>query len=178
MSVQSASLITLIGMPGSGKSTVGKRLADYLHYSFVDTDSLLVEHLGQSLQSYLEQAGYLALREQEASVVLSADFPEKSVIATGGSVVYSASSMARLKALGPVIFLSADVQTLMSRVSNFSNRGLACPPGTDFQHLFDERVVLYQQYADVFLNVCGLSPEAVVKEIVNLLLTRHMTPSC
>lgn len=160
--------IVLIGMPGAGKSTLGVLLAKHLAKSFVDTDILLQEALGETLQSYLDSQGYLKLREQEELMLLSSEFSD-AVVATGGSVVYSDAGMQKLKSNAKLVYLSITYQTLLDRVHNQSERGIACPEGTTLQQIFDEREELYRKYADTVVVLDGVSLEDGLAKVVTAL---------
>lgn len=149
---QTADSVIFIGMPGSGKSTLGRLLADELQLPFVDTDALLTADIDCSLQDYLDRFGYLALRELEQQAILKTAF-EHSVVATGGSVVYSASAMQHLQHLGTVVYLEVSQTELLNRINNLESRGIACKPNQPFSDLYQERSKLYQQYANLTLNV-------------------------
>jgi shikimate kinase len=116
--------VVLVGMPGSGKSTVGVILAKLMSYGFLDTDLLIQSSQKCSLQDIVDRDGHLALRDIEEDALLSLDI-HNHVIATGGSAVYSASAMAHLASIGTVIFLEIDLGSLEKRVHNFGTRGLA-----------------------------------------------------
>jgi shikimate kinase len=157
--------IVLIGMPGSGKSTVGVILAKLTSRSFVDTDVLIQTKQGRSLQNIVDRHGYLALRAIEEKVLLDLDC-RSHVIATGGSAVYSRAAMGHLKSYGIVVFLNVGLDTLKSRVHDFETRGLAKRPDQSVSDLFAERSVLYRQYADVTIDCVGLSHEEVCAKII------------
>jgi len=160
--------IVLIGMPGAGKSTVGAMLARLTCRGFVDTDVLIQTSEGRSLQDIVDASGYLALRAVEERVILGLTV-HNSVIATGGSAVYSNAAMAHLKKDGIVVFLSVTLRTLGSRVSDLATRGLAKRPDQNISDLFAERFSLYGQYADVVLACDDLTHEEVCAAIINVL---------
>ncbi|WGO97315.1 shikimate kinase [Saccharophagus degradans] len=161
--------ITLIGMPGAGKSTLGVQLAKTLAKQFVDTDLLIQQAVGMSLQQYLEENGYLALREQEQQVLLSANLTN-AVVSTGGSAVYSEQGMARLQKLGPCIYLQVSFQTMQHRVTNASSRGLAVAEGTTLKDLYTERLPLYERWATHTVNCDEQSQAGILQKIEQLLL--------
>ena len=138
---QKPSNLVLIGMPGSGKSTVGVILAKRAGRDFVDTDVLIQTARQRTLQDIVDTDGYLVLRKIEEEVLLDLTV-RNHVIATGGSAVYSDRAMQHLKADGLVIFLDADLDTLAARVRDFSTRGLAKKPYQSFADLFAERFPL------------------------------------
>lgn len=160
-----AANIVLIGMPGSGKSTVGVILAKLTGRGFIDTDLLIQTASGKTLQQIVDDEGYLALREIEEAVLLGLSC-RSHVIATGGSAVYSARAMAHLKAAGVVVFLDADIATLEARVDDYGRRGLAKRAGQTFAELFAERTPLYRAYADITVASTGLSHEGVGTRIM------------
>lgn len=140
--------IILIGMPASGKSTVGVILAKLLGYDFIDTDLLIQRQTGLRLSEIIQSRGldaFLAV-EEAACLSLSADH---SVIATGGSVIYSVTAMRHLKGLGTVVYLSVDFKTLQSRLHDVRGRGVVLRPGQSLVDLYAERVPLYREYADI-----------------------------
>ena len=143
--------ISLIGMPGAGKSTVGVVLAKLCGLAFVDTDLAIQSHAGATLQEILEREGYLHLREIEEGILLGVELVN-AVVATGGSVVYSDAAMQRLAAAGPVVYLSADLDTLERRVAAAPLRGIASDAASTFADVFAERTPLYQRYADVTVD--------------------------
>ena len=156
--------IVLIGMPGSGKSTVGVLLAKLLGKNFIDSDVLIQTEHGRSLQDIVDSSGYLTLRAIEEKVLLGL-FSSNCVIATGGSAVYSRSAMEHLRADGIGVFLNVDLDTLKARVRDFATRGLAKRPDQTLDDLFDERFALYRKYADITVECAGLSHEEVCAKI-------------
>jgi len=157
--------IILIGMPGSGKSTVGVILAKLLSRGFVDTDLLIQTAQGRSLQRIVDTDGYLVLRGIEEQMLLQLHCSNQ-VIATGGSAAYSHTAMTHLKEGGIVVFLHADLETLNKRVHDFSERGLAKSPGQSLDDLFLERLSLYTAYADITIDCCRLTHEEVCARII------------
>ena len=159
--------ITLIGMPGAGKSTVGVILAKLLSYEFVDTDILIQIKHSKTLQEIINESGYMELRKIEENVVCSLDIKD-SVISTGGSVVYSRKAMEYLNTISHIVFLDVEYETLLNRVDNFAERGLAKAENQTFSDLYKERQPLYRKYAEFVLNCDSLSQDAAAKKISEL----------
>lgn len=174
--VQGPSNIVLIGMPGSGKSTVGVILAKLLALDFIDTDLLIQRSVGRSLQDIVDKDGHLTLRRIEEEVLLGLRC-QREVIATGGSAVYSQAAMAHLRSDGIIVFLDVDFATLESRVQDYHTRGLAKAPHQNLKDLFEERISLYRQYAELTIDCTGLNQEGVCEAIIDALKGRGMTVS-
>ena len=168
---QDKSNIVLIGMPGSGKSTVGVILAKLTSRNFVDTDLLIQTDQGRPLQDIVDQSGYMALREIEEIILLGLDY-RNYVIATGGSAAYSHAAMLHLKKNGTIIFLNVDLPILKSRIHDFSTRGLAKRPEQSLADLFKERYDLYTTYADFTVDCNDLNQEEVCEKIITELKFR------
>jgi shikimate kinase len=162
--------IVLIGMPGSGKSTVGIILAKLTSRDFIDTDVLIQTSQGRTLQDIVDTEGYMVLREIEERILLKLDC-FNHVIATGGSAVYSHAAMTHLKSKGVVVFLNVELTVLESRIRNFATRGLAKRPDQSIEDLFDERFFLYTEFADVMIECNDLTQEEVCEEIISSILT-------
>ena len=160
--------IILIGMPGSGKSTVGVILAKMLTKRYVDADILIQNIEKRSLQDIVDKDGYMALREIEQRVLLDISC-RHHIVATGGSAAYSEPAMLHLKKNGIVVFLQADLAVLNKRIHNYQTRGLAKRPDQSFQNFFDERLLLYEKYADITVESSRLTQEEVCDVIVRQL---------
>ncbi len=156
--------IILIGMPGSGKSTVGVLLAKRTGRAFVDTDLLIQTKTGKTLQDIVDRDGYLALRRVEEQVLLGLAL-RGHVIATGGSAVYSQTAMEHLRTDGVVVFLKVGLGTLKARVKDYETRGLAKRPDQTIEDLFSERSALYREHADITIDCDGLDHEEVRERI-------------
>ncbi len=150
--------VTLIGMPGSGKSTVGIILAKCLSFGFIDTDVLIQINRGKSLQSILNESDYLNLRKIEEEEILKMNI-NRHVIATGGSAVYSEKAMSHLQGISNIIYLDAEIEVIQRRIYNFETRGIAKSKTQTFQDLFDERQVLYRKYAGLTVDCNKLNQE-------------------
>ena len=145
--------IILIGMPACGKSTVGVLAAKTLGYRFIDSDLIIQERDGRRLHRIIReegQAGFLAI-EEAVNLTLGND-SVPSVIATGGSAVYSPAAMAHFKAVGTVVYLRLSFETVEKRLGNFTHRGVVMPEGYTLRDLYYERCALYEQYADITVD--------------------------
>lgn len=140
--------IVLIGMPASGKSTVGVILAKLLACDFIDTDLLIQRREGMPLSEIIGRRGIDGFIGVEAAVCRGLR-AERTVIATGGSVVYSPEAMAHLRALGRVVLLDVPREALLRRLTDAKGRGVVLRPGQTVGQLYDERMPLYRKYADI-----------------------------
>lgn len=162
-----SSNIVLIGMPGSGKSTCGVLAAKALLKNFFDTDLLLQNLEGKRLQSIINENGIEYFNKAEERAILSLDI-QGTVIATGGSVVYSEKAMAHLRSLGKIIYLRLSYDEMEGRIKNITTRGIVLKNGETLLDMYNERAVLYEKYADEILNCDGMTVEETVESIVLL----------
>ena len=143
--------IILIGMPGSGKSTLGRKLARRLDFNFIDTDLLIETHQRKKLQTIVDQQGYLTLREIESQELQQLQL-DHNVVATGGSAVYSNEAMKHLQKQGVIVYLKVDFKEIVKRIDNESCRGIARPADQNLQSVYAERTPLYERFADVTMD--------------------------
>lgn len=157
--------IILIGMPGSGKSTCGVIAAKVMLKNFFDTDLLLqgLEH--SLLQDLIDSKGSDYFYQAEENAILSLNI-EATVIATGGSVIYSERAMEHLRSLGRVIYLHLDYETMLTRINNFTTRGIVVKNGSTLLDMYNERLPLYEKYADEIIYCDNNTVEETVKRIV------------
>jgi len=160
--------IVLIGMPGAGKSTVGVVLAKTLGMQFIDTDILIQERAGKMLQEILDGNGPDAFKRLEEETILSIR-PDRAVIATGGSVVCSEAAMAHLKSGGVVVYLEIPYAEMEARLKNITTRGILLLPGQSLRGMYDERVPLYEKYADLTVACSDEDFESVVGNVIKAL---------
>jgi len=139
--------ITLIGMAGAGKSTIGMKLAKLLEFNFLDGDTMIEEKINQSIQSFLDHHGGKEFTKIEEEILLSIDL-NKTVLATGGSAVLSDTAMNFLKKESEVIFLDVSYKNISERILNLSERGLVRESNQSLQDTYNQRLNLYKKYAD------------------------------
>ena len=160
--------VVLIGMPGVGKSTVGVILAKVLGYEFVDSDLLIQKAEKRLLREIIAQEGQAGFLKIENRVNASIDM-EKTVIATGGSVVYFTEAMEHLKKIGTVVYLKLDYEILKKRLGNLRCRGVVLRKGQTLKDLYDERTPLYEKYADIVVDEKNLNIEETLQKILEKL---------
>ena len=160
--------IILIGMPAVSKSTVGVILAKILGYNFIDADLLIQTNQNKLLREIIAENGIDAFIDIE-NRVNSTIVAEKSVISTGGSVVYGKEAMEHLKSIGTVIYLKLDFDILNTRLKNIKNRGVAIRKNSSLYDLYLERTPLYEKYADIIIDTNQCNIEDTVNKIIKVL---------
>ena len=143
--------IILIGMPGAGKSTVGVVLAKSLGYNFIDSDLVIQAETGKRLFEIIEEEGidgFLAVENQINAKLQT----HHAVIATGGSVIYGEEAMEHLKSIGKVVYLKVSYESLRKRLGDLLKRGVAIRNGSTLLDLYNERVPMYERYADITVD--------------------------
>lgn len=162
--------IILIGMPGAGKSTLGVVLAKIMHYNFLDADLLIQNQCDRTLQRLIDACGPEGFIEVE-NQVLSGVAAERTVIATGGSAVYSEAAMKHLSEIGRVVYLQISYDELKARLTDFQERGVVLKGGIgmSLRELYDERLPLYERHADFVVNVDDLSITAAARKVADAL---------
>ena len=156
--------ITMIGMPASGKSTVGVLLAKWIGYKFIDSDLLIQEQEERLLKEIIAEdglEGFLAIEERVNREIHT----NRAVIAPGGSVIYGPSAMEHLKQIGTVVYLKISYEELKRRLGNLVDRGVALKDGMTLLDLYRERVPLYEKYADITIDETGKQSGQVVDEL-------------
>lgn len=156
--------ITLIGMPASGKSSVGVVLAKRLGKKFVDTDIVIQEKYGKLLKELIEEHGDEGFREIEDEVNAGLDL-ENSIISPGGSVVYGEKAMRHLKEISVIIYLELSYTAIKSRLGDLRERGITLKEGQSLKDLYLERVPLYEKYADITVNEMKKTLAKTIDEI-------------
>lgn len=157
--------ITLIGMPGTGKSTAGVILAKVAGMEFLDSDLLIQKQQGKKLSEIIEEVGVDQFLQIENDVLSSIE-AEHTVIATGGSAVYGRNAMYHLRDLGQVVYLRTSYRILEKRLRNLRQRGVVLKRGQTLRMLYEERAPLYAKYADVIIHQDEMDVEDTVAAIV------------
>ena len=160
--------IVLIGMPGVGKSTAGVVLAKVLGYEFIDADLIIQQQEGKLLREIIAEVGTDGFIEVENRVNSQIEV-EKSVIATGGSVVYGKEAMQHLREIGTVVYLKVSYDILEKRLHDIKGRGVVLKDGQDLRGLYEERVPLYEKYADITVCEDNLNVEQTIEKITEQL---------
>ena len=156
--------VILIGMPGAGKSTVGVVLAKRLGYRFIDSDLVIQEHYGKLLRELIEENGVEGFQEVEEEVNATIKC-KKSVIATGGSAVYGKKAMQHFRRIGVIVYLKLSLEEIADRLGDLRDRGVVIRPGQDLKALYEERVPMYEHYADLTVECDGKALKEIVMEI-------------
>lgn len=154
--------LVLVGMPASGKSTVGVILAKVIGYDFIDTDILIQKAEKKRLSQIIEEQGVDGFLKVENRVNASVA-ADHCVIATGGSAVYGEEAMRHLKKIGHVIYLKVGFETIRRRLKNIKKRGVALKEGQTLRDLYNERVILYEKYADTTIEEEGDVEDVIVR---------------
>ena len=160
--------IILIGMPAVGKSTVGVVVAKRIGYEFIDTDLLIQKQERRLLKEIIAEEGNERFLEIENQVNRDLEI-ENAVISPGGSVVYCEEAMRHFKEIGTVIYLHATYEDIYKRITNAKNRGVVLKEGQTLKDLYDERVKLFEKYADYTVSEEGLSLEETIDMVLELL---------
>lgn len=156
--------IVLIGMPGAGKSTVGVVLAKHAGFQFVDSDLVIQQQTGMLLHEIITKEGDNGFRQVENRINASLQ-AKHSVIATGGSVIYGREAMKHLREIGTVVYLRLSCESIAERLGDLKERGVTLREGQTLQELYDERVPLYERYADVTVDCEKKAIREIVAEI-------------
>ncbi len=157
--------IVLIGMPGAGKSTVGVVLAKRKGYRFLDSDLLIQEKYDSLLHELIKEHGIEGFwkLEEEANASIAA---KRTVIATGGSVIYGPAAMEHLKRIGEIVYLKLSCKAIQKRLGDLKERGVTLQKGQTLEDLYRERTPLYEKYADVILDCENKSIREIVSEFL------------
>lgn len=160
--------IILIGMPAVGKSTVGVVVAKRLGYKFIDTDILIQEATGKLLREIIAESGTEGFLKIEDEINAKVDV-EKTVISPGGSVVYCENAMKHYKEIGKVLYLKVSYKTISKRLKNAKKRGVVLRDGQTLEDLYNERVKLFEKYADIIVCEDGQTLEETIDSVLEAL---------
>lgn len=147
-------IITLIGMPGCGKSSMSRAIAGKLNLKPLDADKVIEVKTGKKLHKIIDEVGVEGFKKIEEDILLSIN-EDNIILATGGSAVYYDKAMKHFKDIGKVIYLYVSFETMLERIGDYSKRGIAMRPGQSIRDLYNERVALYEKYADITINCDG-----------------------
>jgi shikimate kinase len=167
--------IILTGMPGAGKSTVGVILAKTLGMNFIDTDIVMQEKTGRMLQEIINRDGIDAFLKTEECITLSLEC-ENSVVATSGSVVFSDKSMKYLRKKGIIIYLYIGYGELVRRINNITTRGIVLAAGQSLSDMYNQRIPLYEKYADITVDCSEMDVEKIIENISSILPGHRPVP--
>lgn len=160
--------VVLIGMPGSGKSTVGVVLAKMLNYEFVDSDIVIQQKMKKRLEDIIFENGAEYFKKIENEINCGLDVSH-CVIATGGSAVFGSGAMEHFKKTGTVVYLKASLDSLESRLGNLDSRGVVHNPGETLFEIFTARSPLYEKYADIIIEEKNFDIQQIARRIQTLL---------
>lgn len=161
--------IILIGMPGSGKSSVGVVLAKALGLRFLDVDLLIQEREGALLQQLIDQRGTARFLDLERDAICSLDC-RRTVVAPGGSCVCREASIPYMRRLGTVVYLQLSLSEVESRITNLATRGIALEPGQTIADVYQYRTPLYERCAHLTVSAAGQSLTDTVEAVKSALI--------
>jgi shikimate kinase len=159
--------VILVGMPACGKSTIGVVLAKTMNKGFVDTDLLIQQKEGRTLQDIINENGNEYFHHVEESVLLDVNV-RNFVIATGGSAIYFDRAMEYLKEHGRIVYIKVSLETILERLNNIKTRGVTLGAGQTLEDLYNQRVPLYEKHADIVIEAEDLHIEEIVEKIIEV----------
>lgn len=164
-------VVTLVGMPGVGKSKIGSEMARMLEYAFIDTDKVISRETGRPIQSVLEEKGIPAFLDYEALVLAQIQCVRSTIVSPGGSSVLRNDGMAHLASLGPIVYLMDTLDNIRARIPNIDTRGIVGMGNDGLEGVFRERDPLYRRWASVTFQIPNGFPFRVtVKEVAQRLI--------
>ena len=161
--------ITLIGMPGAGKSTVGVVLAKRMGMDFIDTDIIIQKEYNKTLSEIIDEKGIEEFKKVENDVISKLEL-DNTIIATGGSAVYGKEAMKHLRDISKVVYIELSEENIEDRLGDLNERGVVLEEGETLQELYDERIPLYKKYAHIIVNADDMVLREVVKNIEKVML--------
>ncbi len=159
----------MIGMPGSGKSTLGRILAEEIGYDFIDTDDLIMEHYKRPLKELIDELGVEGFIKAEGKILETVNV-NNTIIATGGSAIYSKGGMDHLEDIGKVVYLCYTLEDIEMRVGNLITRGVVCRNCKTLNELFEQRRPYYERYADIIVHLEHASVAKSIQKLKNAVL--------
>jgi len=156
--------IILIGMPGAGKSTIGKALAAKMQYGFIDSDIIIEEKCGKKISEILFESGQEGFLEIENFINATLNARNK-VIATGGSAIFGNEAMEHFTRIGDIIYLKLSFKEITKRIDDLELRGVAFLEGETLEDIYAKREPLYEKYAQITVDCDGKSIKEIVKEL-------------
>ena len=148
-------IFTIVGMPGSGKTCMGRTVSKKLKIKWMDSDKIIQRTYDKRLVEIISMYGVEEFKRIENETLLRISADSDAILSTGGSAVYYPEAMERLKKLGKIIYLHCDYNTVVKRLGDFSERGIVLAPGQSLRDLYDERCALYEKYADFVIDCSG-----------------------
>ena len=167
--------IILIGYRGTGKTSVGRKLAEKLKAPFYDTDQMIVDHIGKTIKQWVEEKGWESFRQEEKAVIRAISSLDFGIIALGGGAVMDPENRDVLRQKGLIVWLTADIQTIMERMKadprNQYNRPALSEKDweTEIQEVLTQRIPVYRRLADFSIDTDGKTMEEVAEELVALI---------
>ena len=159
-------VFTLIGMPGCGKSCMGRAISRKLGMKNVDADRVIEQRRGKKLHELIDEFGMDGFKEIEQEVLLTIDM-DNIILSTGGSAVYYPAVMEHYKKIGKIIYLYCSYDVIEKRLGDFSKRGVVLAPGQTLRDLYEERTVLYKKYADIIVDCSGAAYSKYQMRVIN-----------
>ena len=156
--------VILIGMPGAGKSTIGKALAAKMKYGFIDSDTIIEENCGKKLNDIIFESGKEGFLEIENFINATMNARNK-VIATGGSAVFGNEAMEHFTRIGDIVYLKLSFKEISKRIDDLELRGVACESGETLEDVYAKREPLYEKYAQITIDCDGKTVKEIVKEL-------------
>lgn len=163
--------IVLIGMPGAGKSTIGVLLAKALNYDFIDADLVIQRENNKKLYEIINDSGIDEFLKIEKNTIANIN-TKRTVIATGGSAIYGKEAMEHMQKNGVIVYLKLSCIEIVNRISNIKTRGIAMKDGKTIFDIYNERVPLYEQYADIVIDAEGTTVEECVTLVSETILNK------
>jgi shikimate kinase len=170
--------IILLGYRCTGKTSVGRTVAEKLKVPFYDTDQMITDHLGKTIKAWVEEKGWASFREEEKKVIQGLFAQEPGVISLGGGAVLDPENRETIQQMGRIIWLKANIQTIMDRMKsdpqNQDKRPALSDKGweTEIEDLLIQRSPVYRQLANFYIDTEGKTVEEVTVEVLNQIRTQ------